>query len=218
MLQLHIRPRIIRSFVGAPGPRQVPDGSSGCGSLRSVLPPFGEVQNAMPGNVANTTNFIYVVAASTAKGVIRVYLLSRAGLRKAPSAGNGGPGPASYRPSASARANRGILKSRERGQRRAVSRPRDVEFTVLLPCLPPIAPGTAQRDPPNTMLSSRPQNLALIKKRRQIDRPQRYGSPTGPSLGKKATLQTKTFVSLSAAVRERGRFPNSELLPRNGLT
>ena len=119
----------------------------------------------------NTTNFIYVVAASTAKEVICVYLLSRAGLRKAPSAGNGGPGPASYRPSASARANRGILKSRERGQRRAVSRPRDVEFTVLLPCLPPIAPGTAQRDPPNTMLSSRPQNLALIKKRRQIDRP-----------------------------------------------
>jgi hypothetical protein len=112
-----------------------------------------------------------VVAASTAKEVICVYLLSRAGLRKAPSAGNGGPGPASYRPSASARANRGILKSRERGQRRAVSRPRDVEFTVLLPCLPPIAPGTAQRDPPNTMLSSRPQNLALIKKRRQIDRP-----------------------------------------------
>ena len=80
------------------------------------------------------------------------------------------------------------------------------------------APGAAQRDPPNTMLSSRPENLALIKKRRQIDRPRRYGSPTGPSPGKKATLQTKTCVSLSAAVRERGRFPNSELLPRNGLT
>jgi hypothetical protein len=138
VLQLQIRPRIIRSFVGAPGPRQVPDGSSGRGSLRGVLPPFGEVQNAVPGNVTNTTNFIYVVAASTAKGVIRVYLLSRAGLRKAPSAGNGGPRPASYRPSASARANRGILKSREGGQRRAVSRPRDVEFTVLLLCLPPI--------------------------------------------------------------------------------
>ena len=136
MLQLQIRPRIIRSFVGAPGPRQVPDGSSGRGSLRGVLPPFGEVQNAVPGNVTNTTNFIYVVAASTAKGVIRVYLLSRTGLRKAPtSAGNGGPGPASYRPSASVRENRGILKSREGGERRAVGRRRGVEFKMLL-CLP----------------------------------------------------------------------------------
>ena len=117
---------------------EAPGAGSGRGSLRGVLPPFGEVQNAVPGNVANTTNFIYVVAASTAKGVIRVYLLSRAGLRKAPtSAGNGGPRPDSYRPSGSVRANRGILKSREGGERRAVGRPRDVEFNVLLLCLPP---------------------------------------------------------------------------------
>ena len=61
------------------------------------------------GPLSNTTNFIYAVAASTAKGVIRVYLLSRAGLREAPSAGNGGPRPASYRPSAPARANRWIF-------------------------------------------------------------------------------------------------------------
>ena len=79
---------------------------------------------------------------------------------------------------------------------------------------PPVPP----RDPPKIMLSSRPENPVLIKKRRQIDRPRGYGSPTGPSLGKKAILQTKTFASLSAAVRRRGRFPNSELLPRSGLT
>ena len=153
MLKLQIRPRIIRSFVGAPGPRQVPDGSSGCGSLRGALPPFGEVQNAMPGNVANTTNFIYVVAASTAKGVICVYLLSRAGLRKAPSAGNGGPGPASYRPSASARANRGILKSREGGAEKGGRPPSGCRIQGA----PPMPPAQRRATAFNTWFLGRPE-------------------------------------------------------------
>ncbi len=78
---------------------------------------------------------------------------------------------------------------------------------------PPVLPR-----PQKSMLSSRrPENHVLIKKRRQIDHPRGYGSPAGPSL-EKATLQKRTSVSLSVAVRWRGRFPNSELLQRRGLT
>ena len=200
MLKLQIRPRIIRSFVGAPGPRQVPDGSSGRGSLRGALPPFGEVQNAVPGNVANTTNFIYVVAASTAKGVIRVYLLSRAGLRKAPSAGNGGPRPASYRPSASARANRGILKSREGGAEKGGQPPSGCRIHGA----PPMPPAHRRATAFNTWFLGRPEIFdcgvwaapkarETIRKRMGGDAPHICQWFPGPPAPPRETPQTQCF-------------------------
>ena len=136
MLKLQIRPRIIRSFVGAPGPRQVPE-APGADPCEAPSLPSARCKMRCPEMlIIQKMAYTRGCRVYRQRGDTCVLFVRPDRAAESPNIGRKWRARARQLSSECVCPRKSwILKSREGGERRAVGRRRDVEFKMLL-CLP----------------------------------------------------------------------------------